>query len=225
MQWILSYFLFHYCVLPTKLFRQKTSRFFPPNCVTFACLKHRLNQRYRGTEGGWFFFPLWSSINHDFRCAPILFGKQRLCFSRLQSHSALVNCVVFWWSDYHTLLTWGLCFATCLVHQVLATADGVDTETINFCLFDKKINQLYFKESNNKRFSCTRSPKGPVRSFEKKKEQHQGFPKLSRFPDLPVHNGLRLVRTANTKFVPLNDLVERLYWTLSDKIGNFFILS
>ena len=45
--------------------------------------------------------------------------------SRLQSHFVVVNCGVFWWWDQHTLPTWGLGFAMCLVHQVLPTARGV----------------------------------------------------------------------------------------------------
>ena len=58
-------------------------------------------------------------------------GLRRHClrssffFSRLQSHFLAVNCGVFWWWHRHTLPTWGLGFAMCLVHHVLPTARGV----------------------------------------------------------------------------------------------------
>ena len=37
----------------------------------------------------------------------------------------MVNCGVFWWWDWHTLPTWGLGLAMCLVHQMLPAARGV----------------------------------------------------------------------------------------------------
>ena len=47
--------------------------------------------------------------------------------SRLQSHFVAVSCGVFWWSNQHTLPTWGLGFAICLVPQV--SCKSVDDKT------------------------------------------------------------------------------------------------
>ena len=94
-EYFLSYFLFHYRVLPTKLFWQKTSRFLPPNCVTFACLKHELNRRYRGTGAqradGFFFF----------RCGQV-------STMILAAHSSFLesNGCVFPDDSSHTLYWW-----------------------------------------------------------------------------------------------------------------------
>ena len=71
--------------------------------------------------------------------------------SRLQSHVVAVNFGVFWWWAQHTLPTWGLGFAMCLVHQLACfSRDFPETSDWQIMCIPDTMNMFWIKGIESK---------------------------------------------------------------------------